>query len=111
MPASAIAITAIEPGMSLAQSVVPSERIDRDVAPSGPAVADLLADEEHRRLVALALADDDRAVDRQAVQLAAHRVDGGLVGRLLVAVAAQARGGDGGALGDADEFQSRDSAR
>ena len=50
------------------------ERIDRDVDlgqssrswPSAPP-ADLLADEQHRRLVALALADDDRAVDRHRV--------------------------------------------
>ena len=72
-------------------------------------VADLLADEEHRRLVALALADHDGAVDRQPVELAAHGVDRRLVGRLLVAAAAQPRRGDGGALGDAHEFQRQDA--
>ena len=49
---------------------------------------------EHRRLVALALADHHRAVDRQPVELAPHGVDGGLVGGDLVAAAAQPRRGD-----------------
>ena len=56
-----------------------------------PARADLLADIEHRRLVALALADHHRALDRQLVELAAHRVDRGLIGLFLLAVAAQPR--------------------
>ena len=71
--------------------------------------AKALADEEHGRLVALALADDDGAVDGQAVQLAAHGVHGGLVGGLLVATATQARRGHGGALGHADEFKRQDA--
>ena len=76
----------------------------------GPfAVADLLADEQHRRLVALALADHDRAVDRQLVQFAPHGVDRRLVGRLLVALAAQARRGDRRALGDAHELERQDA--
>ncbi len=36
--------------------------------------ADFLADVQHRRFVALALADDDRAVDRDRVELLAHRL-------------------------------------
>ena len=35
----------------------------------------------------------------------AHRVDGGLVGGLLVAAADQARGGERGGLGDAHELE------
>ena len=67
--------------------------------------ADLLADIEHRRLVALALADDDGAVDVEAVERRAHGVDGGLVGGLLVAAAHQPRGGHGRRLGDAHRLQ------
>ena len=85
------------------------ERIDGDVDLRAAAVADPLADEQHRRLVALALADHHRAVDRQAVELAAHGVDRRLVGGLLVAAPAQARRGDGGALGDAHEFEGQDA--
>ena len=85
------------------------QRIDGDVDLRARRRAHPLADEQHRRLVALALADDDRAVDGQAVEFAAHRVDGGLVGGLLVAAAAQARGGDGGALGDAHEFERQNA--
>ena len=51
--------------------------------------ADLLADVEHRRLVALALADHHRAVDVEHVERLAHGVDRRLVGRVLVAVADQ----------------------
>ncbi len=67
------------------------ERIDGDIDLRAGVDADLLADEQHRRLVALALADHDGAFDRQLVEFAAHRVDRGLVGRLLLAVAAQPR--------------------
>jgi hypothetical protein len=64
------------------------ERVDRDVYRlDGVMVlgADLFADEEHRRLVALALADDDRAVDRDRVEAAAHRFDGGAIAALAIA--------------------------
>ena len=66
------------------------ERIDRDIDLRAVLVADRLADEQHRRLVALALPDHDRAVDRQLVELAPHGVDRRLIGRLLVAAAASA---------------------
>jgi hypothetical protein len=39
------------------------QRVERDVDLGAVAVADLLADVEHRRLVALAFADDDDALD------------------------------------------------
>jgi hypothetical protein len=48
---------------------------------------DLLADVQHRRLVALALADDDGAAGRHALERGAHRLDGGRVGRHAVAAA------------------------
>src|SRR3546814_16901126 len=52
------------------------ERIEGDVE-GRAAGADLLADEQHRRLVALALADHHRAVALPAVPPLAHGVDGG----------------------------------
>jgi hypothetical protein len=58
------------------------QRIDRDVDLGAGFVADLLADEQHRRLVELALADHHRAIDRQLVELAPHCVDRGLIGAL-----------------------------
>ena len=58
----------------------------------GAAVADLLAVEEHRRFVLLALADDDDAVHRDGVEDEAHRVDRGAVGGVLVAPAHPAAG-------------------
>ncbi len=67
------------------------ERIDGYIDLRAGIDADLLADIQHRRLVALALADHDGAFDGQFVELAPHRVDRGLVGRLLVAMAAQPR--------------------
>ena len=85
------------------------ERVERDVD-LGPGLGpDLLADIEHRRLVALALADHHLAVDRQHVQFAPHRVDGSLVGRPLVAAAAEPRRRDRGALGHAGELERQDT--
>ena len=69
------------------------------------AVADLLAVVEHRRLVLLALADHDDPVHRHGVDQQPHRVDGGAVGRLLVAAADPARRGQRGGLGHADELE------
>ena len=85
------------------------QRIDGDVDLRTGGRAHALADEQHRRLVALALADHDRSVDGQAVEFAAHRIDGGLVGGLLVAPPAQARGRNRGALGDAHEFERQNA--
>jgi hypothetical protein len=81
------------------------QRVERDVDLRSLAGPDLLADEQHRRLVALAFADHHRAVDRQAVQRLAHRVDRRLVGRLLVAPPHQPRGRQGRRLGDANRFE------
>jgi hypothetical protein len=74
-------------------------------------VGDLLADEQHRRLVALALADHDGAVDRQLVHLLAHGIDGGLVGVLLVAAPAQLRGGDRRPLGHPHDLDRQDAVQ
>ena len=85
----------------------PLQRIDGDVHLRPGPGAELLADIEHRRLVALAFADDHRAVDRQEVELAPHGVDGGLVGLLLASLAAKPGSGDGGALGHARQFEAQ----
>ena len=63
----AMARTASEFGRFLAQSVVPSSGSTREVDAGTDAGADLLANVEHRRFVALALADDDAALDVDAV--------------------------------------------
>ena len=81
------------------------ERVDRDVDLGPLAVADLLAVVEHRRLVLLALADDDDAVHRDRVEHRAHRVDGGLVGGDLVAAADPAAGAHRRGLGHAHELE------
>ncbi len=81
------------------------QRIDRDVHLGAGAVADLLAVEEHRRLVLLALADDDDAAHRDRVQHQPHRVDRCLVGGDLVASTDPARCERGRRLRDADELE------
>ena len=110
VPASAIAITASALGMALAVSVVPSSGSSA-MSTLMPPDADLLADEQHRGFVALALADHHRAVDGQEIEGPAHGFDGGLVGGVLVAAADQARGSDGGGLGHAHGFQRKNSVQ
>ena len=68
---------------------------------------DLLADVEHRRFVALAFADDDRAVDRHRVHHLAHRLDGHLVGLVAVALPHRVRARDRGLLDDAKKLERK----
>ncbi len=72
------------------------ERIDGDVDLRlvGQLRADLLADEEHRRLVALALADHDRAAHRQRVHRLPHGLDRDLVRVVALALPHRPRGRD-----------------
>ena len=80
-PGSAAASTAVALADPVATRFVPSSgstAMSTDVRRLR--VADLLADVEHRRLVALALADDDRAGHLGVVHGLAHGGDGGLVG-------------------------------
>ena len=89
------------------------ERVDGDVhlvvgaavAVALPGQPDLLADVEHRRLVALALADDDGAVDRHGVELAPHGLDGRLVRAVAVALAHRVGAGDGRLFDHAQELE------
>ena len=109
-PRSATAITAIALLRPSDVSVVPS--IGSTAMSHGRAAgADLLAVEEHRRFVLLALADDDDAVHRHRVEHEPHGVDRGLVGRFLVAAADPAGGGEGGGLGDAGEVHRQVAVR
>ena len=66
------------------------------------------ADEQHRRLVALALADDDGAVERQLVQRVAHGGNGSGVGCLFVAPADHARSADRCIFRHTDHFEHED---
>ena len=81
------------------------ERVDGHVHLGRLAVADLLAVVEHRRLVLLALADDDDAAHGDGVEHRAHRVDRRLVGGVLVAAADPAPAAERGRLGHADELE------
>ena len=91
--------------MPSAVSLRPLERVDGDVDLRPGAVADLLAVEEHRRLVLLPLADHDDAAHRDRVDHEAHQVDGGLVGGVLVAPADPARRAHRRRLGDPDQLE------
>jgi hypothetical protein len=97
------------PGAAGRAQVRTLQRIDRDVHAQRVGVifvrSHLLADEEHGRLVALALADDDGAFDRGGVQAAAHFLDRGAVRDFGVTHAHGARGRDGGVLHHAQHLQ------
>ena len=80
------------------------DRVDGDVARRAAPVADVLAVEEHGRLVFLALADDDDAVEVDGPEELAHRVDRSSVGAVLVALADEGHGADGRGLGRPHEF-------
>src|SRR5690606_24082592 len=74
------------------------QRVDGDIHLRTIAGPDRLADVEHRRLVPLALADDDPAIDVDALELRPHGFDSSGVGGLLVALAAPSGSGGGGPL-------------
>ena len=77
----------------------------RTVDLGGVHLADLLADEQHRRFVALAFADDDGAVDRHGVHHAAHRLDGDLVGLVPIALPHRVGAGNGRLFDDPQKFE------
>jgi hypothetical protein len=103
------ASTAIAFGEPVAQRFVPSSgstAMSTSGSPSRPG-ADLLADVQHRRLVALALADDHRAAHRQAIHRLAHRLDGDAVRVLPVALPHRPRTGDGGVLDHGEKLSQQ----
>ncbi len=83
-------MTAIEFGKPVGDQVRPFDRIDGDVDLFA-AAADFLADEEHRRLVALAFADDDASGDLHLAERFAHLLDRRAVGGVALAAAHPAR--------------------
>jgi hypothetical protein len=92
------------------------QRIDRDIHLRQTRVpfrrlADLLADEQHRRLVALAFADDDRSVDRHFVERPSHGLDRRAVRRVPVPLAHRLRAGDAGLLDHAKQFEREIDAK
>ena len=97
--------------MPLAISVVPSIGSTATSHSGAGAVADLLAVVEHRRLVLLALADDDDAAHRDGADQRAHGVDGRAVAAVLVAAPDPAAGGHRGGLGDPDELEGEVAVR
>ncbi len=106
-PRSDAARTVIGVGEAHGDQVGALERVDGnvDLGLVGLARADLLADEQHRRLVALALADDDRAAHLDLVEGLAHRLDRGAIRGHSIAAAHVARRFDGRRLGDADHLE------
>ena len=102
-------MVAIAPGMFLAHSVVPSSG-STAISTLGPFLLPTFSPMNSIGASSqLALADHHRAVDRQLVELAPHGVDRGLVGRLLVAVAAQPRRRHRRALGHAHDLEREDA--
>src|SRR5262249_60395856 len=64
---------------------------------------------EHRALVHLPFTDPHAALDVNFGELLAHGIDGGLVGRLLVAATPEAGGGDGSGLGHPRNLQHQNA--
>ena len=87
------------------------QRIERDVDLGAGALLgpDLFADIEHRRFVALALADHHGAIHRQLVQRRAHRFDRRRIGRLFIAPPDQAGGGDRRRFGHAHHLEDKNA--
>jgi hypothetical protein len=86
------------------------QRIDRDVdlGLAGPLLADRLADPQHRRLVALALTDDDRAADLDVFQRAAHRLGRRAIRFVPIATTHEARRSDGRLLGHTNHLERQE---
>ena len=85
------------------------KRIDRDVDLRSLLVAHGLADEQHGRLVALALPDHDSAVNRELVKLTAHCVHCRLIGGFLISAPGQSSSRYGSALGHAHDLKRKDA--
>jgi hypothetical protein len=87
------------------------DRVDRDVALRPGAVADLLAVEQHRGVVLLALADHHDAFHLDRRDHLPHGVHRDAVGAELVAPADPAGGGERSGLGDPDELERQVAVR
>ncbi|SBS70173.1 hypothetical protein MIPYR_10326 [uncultured Microbacterium sp.] len=89
----------------------PVDRVDGDVALRPASGTDVLAVEEHRRVVLLALADHDEPVEVHGGQERPHRVDGGTVGELLLAASDERDRADRRGLRGPDELESQVAVR
>src|SRR5699024_9440598 len=81
------------------------DRIDGHIAVRAGAVADLLAVEQHRSFVLLALTDDDVAGHPDGGDDIAHRGHGGTGAAVLVATADPGGGGAPVRRGGSDQFE------
>ena len=81
------------------------DRVDGHVALGPLAGADLLAVEQHRGVVLLALADHDRAAHADGGDQHPHRVDRDAVGAVLVALAHPPSGSHRRGLGHPDQLE------
>ena len=81
------------------------EWIDRDIDLGTLPGSDLLADIEHRRLIPLALADDDLTIDIEPRQHSAHRLDRGIVRGMPVPETDPSCRSDRSSLGHLQELQ------
>ena len=95
----------------LRSSVVPSTGSTAMSTSGRASVADPLPVEEHRRLVLLALADDDDAVHRDRAEHDAHGVDGRIVGARSCRPCPTSARRHRGCLGDADQVQGEVAVR
>ena len=98
-PRSDAANTAIARGAPVGAEVRALEGVDGDIDFGQPllpvrAAPDTLADEEHRGLVPLPLADDDQTVDRHAIEPLAHRLHRNPVGTMAIALTHRVRAGN-----------------
>ena len=91
-------------GQAVGDEVRAFDRIDRDVDLAA-AASDFFADVEHRRFVALALADNDAPGDLHLAERLAHLFDGGAVGGVAFAAPHPARSGQRRAFGHFHEVE------
>ena len=87
------------------------KRIESNIDLGSLSRANLFANEQHRRLIAFALANDHRPLDRQAIELLAHGVDRGLIGGHLVSAPAKPRRGHRRALGHTYKLKRQNNLR
>src|SRR6478736_2516918 len=87
------------------------DRVDGDVDLGAGAVTDLLAVEEHRRVVLLTLPDDDDPAHADGRDHRAHGLDGGTVCLVLLAAADPTASGHGCRLGHPDQLESEVAIR
>ena len=98
-------MVAIAPGIFLAQSVVPSSG-STAISTFGPCCVPTFSPMNSIGASSRSPSPITTVPSIGSLfSLAPHGIDGGLVGVLLIAATAQARGGDGGALGHAGDFE------